>query len=385
MKFTVVGTNAAAIELLRELADSLEHSLTACAVSGALADVVAKSQIPLRLVSIAEESLFAADVDVVVLAMDDPEETLRLARASSQADKHVVVIPPPGCSPAFSFELHLILDESRCSVIPMTGRFGLPALPVDRHELGVVASQIQQLALVLPLTWPTAHRVNRIPSDSALPMIPCLPSTVEYGLDVLAASGLKYAQVTALDSLAPDGSLLSRLITLNSQPTAERTLPPATLTIHPSSGSAFAASCLVLTMVDGTVQEFPLEQSPKRLFRIVAMCKSRDLCSKLMDSFSATQELAEAVDKSLRRRRTVDVHFDTGSERGLFKSQMTAMGCGVLTFMLLGMVAYLILAQLSDLPDWLLHLGRILWITPLVVFLLAQLLLPLARNRSSSQ
>ena len=385
MKFTVVGTSAAAFELLRELSESREHSLTACAVSGALADVVAKSQIPLRLEAIAEESLLAADVDVVVLAVDDPEETLRLARASSQADKHVVVIPPSSCSPAFSFELHLILDESRCSVIPVIGRFGLTALPVDRHELGVAAAQIQQLALVLPLTSSTAHSVNRMSANSPMTMNPCLRSMVELGLDVLSACGLKYAQVTALDSLAPDGSLLSRLITLNSQPNAERTLPPATLTIHPTSGSEFAESCLVLTMGDGTVQEFLLERSPKRLFRIAAMCQSRDLCSKWMDSFSATQELAEAVDKSLRRRRTVDVHFDTGSERGLFKSQMTAIGCGVLTFMLLGMVAYLILAQLSDLPDWMLHLGRILWIAPLVVFLLAQLFLPLARDRSSGK
>jgi len=383
MKFTVVGTIAAAIELLREVSESTEHCLTACAVSGDLADAVAKSQIPLRLEATAEESLLAADVDVVVLAVDDPDDALRLARAASQADKHVVVILPSSCTPAFSFELHLILDESRCSVIPLTGRFGLTALPIDRHELDVNPLQIQQLALSLtPVPAPGADHALQ---DSAMPKLSRLRSVVEQGLDVLSASGLKYAQVTALDSLAPGGSLLSRLITLNSQPNAERSLPPATLTIHPSSGTEPVAAFLRLMLVDGTLQEFGIERSPKQLSRIVALCHSRDLCSKWMDSFSATQELADAADKSLRRRRTVDVHFDTGSERGLFKSQMTAMGCGVLTFMLFGMVAYLILAQLADLPDWLLHLGRILWITPLIVFLLAQVFLPLARDRSSGK
>ena len=96
-------------------------------------------------------------------------------------------------------------------------------------------------------------------------------------------------------------------------------------------------------------------------------------------------ELAEAVEKSLRRRRTVDVHFDSGSERGVFKSQMTAIGCGVLMFMMFGMIAYLIVAQLKDLPKWALHIARLLWITPLVIFLIAQALLPVARSRASNK
>jgi hypothetical protein len=62
---------------------------------------------------------------------------------------------------------------------------------------------------------------------------------------------------------------------------------------------------------------------------------------------------------------------------------MTAMGCGVLTFMMFGMVAYLVVAQLTSLPKWVLHTARILWITPLVIFLLAQALLPVARDRSA--
>jgi hypothetical protein len=104
-----------------------------------------------------------------------------------------------------------------------------------------------------------------------------------------------------------------------------------------------------------------------------------------MDAFSVTLELAEAVSKSLRRRRTVDVHFDSGSEKGVFKSQMTAIGCGILTFMMFGMVAYLILAQLVELPNIVLHVLRILWIAPLVLFLIAQTLLPLARERSTRE
>jgi hypothetical protein len=103
-----------------------------------------------------------------------------------------------------------------------------------------------------------------------------------------------------------------------------------------------------------------------------------------MDAFSASLELTDAISKSLRRRRTVDVYFDTGSERGVFKSQMTAIGCGVLTWMIVGMIGFLIVAQLTALSPKVLMIGRALWIAPLVLFLAAQLLLPLTRSRPKS-
>ena len=102
-----------------------------------------------------------------------------------------------------------------------------------------------------------------------------------------------------------------------------------------------------------------------------------------MEEFSNTLELMEGLDKSFRRRRTVDIHFDGVSERSAFKTQMTAIGCGVLTWLMFGLVGFLVVAKLANLPPWVLQLGRILWITPLVLFLFAQLLLPLARERKS--
>ncbi|MCP4512313.1 MAG: hypothetical protein GY826_38590, partial [Fuerstiella sp.] len=94
-----------------------------------------------------------------------------------------------------------------------------------------------------------------------------------------------------------------------------------------------------------------------------------------------TLEMTAGLKKSLRRRRTVDVYFDGISERSAFKTQMTAMGCGVLTYVIFGMVAFLIMAKLTDLPPLILQLARIVWVAPVVLFLLAQFLLPLARER----
>lgn len=370
MKFCVIGNNNFASGLLSELVRSSEHSLSICAIDGALLDAAAAAGIPLQLAATAEEALLEPGVTVVVLAAQDPEETLRLSRAASQADRHVVVIPPDPCSPAFSFELHLVLDESRSAIIPLTGRFALAELPPEDLEFSTDPRQTLQLAIELPIADSSPETIRR---------------QVQSGLDILSASGFRYTQVTALESLAPDGSFLSRLITLNSHSSTEQVLPPATLTLRPAAMLASRQTELRINRADGTVQNVAVRDSFAVLPRVDYLCGNRVHCSKWMESFSATLELAEAVEKSLRRRRTVDVHFDTGSERGVFKSQMTAIGCGVLVFMMLGMVAYLIVAQLTDLPKWALHAARVLWIAPLVIFLIAQALLPVARRRTSGK
>lgn len=369
MKFSVIGDNPAAMPLLRLLAGS-GSSLAACHVLADLSAHAVEAQIPLRLASSAEDAFLASDVDAVILALSDPDELLRLARSASQADRVVVVVPPPNCVPAFSFELHLILDESQKAIVPIIGRWDLESLPADKSHLALNAAESLQLSMELCVD-------STNPTD--------LRASVCRGLDLLAASGFRYAQVTAIDSLAPDGTFISRLITLNSQPNAEQPLPPAMLMMRRSTSNDKPADVIVRQMLtNGSQKEFAVSSSAASSFiaRVEWLSRNKSECTAWMDAFSTTLELAEAVDKSLRRRRTVDVHFDTGSERGVFKSQMTAIGCGVLTYMMFGMVAYLITAQLMDLPNWALHLGRIVWIAPMVLFIIAQFLLPLTRERT---
>ena len=370
MKFSVVGDNPQTMSLLQELAGSDEHSLVVGAISDRLARAVEKAQISMRLAATPEDALLDSEVEAVIIGVDDTEESLRLCRAATQAEKHVVVIPPLASSPAFSFELHLILDESRHTIVPWTGRFQLADMPANAMHLPLSRSGILQIAgeLLVDDSTPESRTIR-----------------IQQGLDIVSASGFEYTQVTALESLAPDGTLLSLLITLNSQPTAEMPAPPATLMIRPGSLNPSTEPELKIQRSNEPVQHLSISGQHPALPRLNWLFKNRDACDKWMGSFSVSLELAEAVKKSLRRRRTVDVHFDSGSERGVFKSQMTAMGCGVLTFMMFGMVAYLVVAQLTSLPTWVLHVARALWIAPLVIFLLAQALLPVARDRSGSK
>jgi hypothetical protein len=59
-------------------------------------------------------------------------------------------------------------------------------------------------------------------------------------------------------------------------------------------------------------------------------------------------EMLDAVRRSLRRGRTIELHFEETSERSRFKTQMTAVGCGVLTLTFFGVLALLLVGSLFD-------------------------------------
>ena len=100
--------------------------------------------------------------------------------------------------------------------------------------------------------------------------------------------------------------------------------------------------------------------------------------SELVKAF----ETVDATHRSVKRRRTIELHFEPMSERAIFKTQMTAIGCGVLMGTLLLMLVYLAVASTIPLPGVALEVLRGLVFAPVGVFLLLQLLYPLARPSS---
>ena len=63
---------------------------------------------------------------------------------------------------------------------------------------------------------------------------------------------------------------------------------------------------------------------------------------------SAVDETVDAMHRSFERRRTIDLRSETTSERGIFKSQMTTIGCGLLTLTLVGLLALLLFGSAID-------------------------------------
>jgi hypothetical protein len=106
---------------------------------------------------------------------------------------------------------------------------------------------------------------------------------------------------------------------------------------------------------------------------------NRQMELSLWEELARAVELVDAVERSVRRRRTIDVYFETPSEKGIFKTQMTAAGCSLLMLTLAAVVVYLLLAATVEMPALVKRALVILIFLPLGAFLVLQLLVFVAR------
>ena len=372
MKFGFAGDLSELSFVIQTLCAAENTHVTCGSVSDGVAASLAQSGIQYNRVGSSEEAALDSETEILVVGSSNVDESINICRQASQAGKHVLVIPPNEATLAFSFELHLLLDESKNGIIVLSGRWY--SQPSDQP---VNTASCQQVRLTCSL-----------PATSQL-----LTRSQVYAIDALYGLGVDFNRLTAIDTKAAEDTLISRTITLAGTDDSSGSIPPATLTFAASATDSEDACRIELIHADGTKDTVGFDEPTnndvnssslfsKNADALLRTLENSDECQKLMTSFSKTLEALSAVDRSLKRRRTIDIHFDGVSERSVFKSQMTAMGCGVLTYVAFGMVAYLVLAQVADLPGWALNTVRAVWIAPVVLFLLAQLLLPIARERT---
>jgi hypothetical protein len=146
--------------------------------------------------------------------------------------------------------------------------------------------------------------------------------------------------------------------------------------------SATAESESLTLAVDGPELSLPTETisadwGRPMLDLFLRKTKGEDAPSDWTD-FVRAFEIIEAAHRSVRRKRTIELHFEAHSERSTFKTQMTAFGCALFGVTLLGGVSLLIAGQFG-LPEGIMRIARGLLLAPLGVFLLLQLLLLIAR------
>lgn len=373
MRFAVIGDLPEALPLLEAVNSSSHHRLTCACAEGELAVQLLRRGISCSTVASFDEAMGDAESEAIIIAIADVDASISAARRASQEDRHVIILPPDEVSTAYSFELHLLLDESQAGILPLTGRWYLEANPAE--AVGTGSETLRQLRLTVPLsTQPAEQRRREL-----------------HAIDTMCGAGLTFSQVTGLDVAGMDGGLLNRTVSLAASQSSEQRVPPATIQFDADAGPSIA---LTLTSVGGHETHIPLSlpgvdndaplSDPERLLQhLTDRLLDKAACQVGMEQFSNTLELLDGLQRSLRRRRTIDVYFDGVSERAVFKTQMTAIGCGILAWVSFGLILFLIVAQVFDLPPTLLKIGRVIWIAPVVIFLLAQLLLPLARERGT--
>lgn len=374
MQVSIVGQNPEAVDLLSSLARADGWQLRSGFVANELQVALAAAGLAVPPAPSVEDACVGTGTatGLVVIAEQDGEQSLRLVRIAVQSGNHVFVLPPRDVSPAWGFELQLIQDEAATTVIPDCGLTWPGTGDLSRIQAQLAASGIRQVAV-------DVSAVNAADSTWA--------RARQDALCLAAATGIRYSSVLAVDQTAPNGEMIQRTLNLGSSRESELAVPPAVITIRPDSGPPGAAPIRMrfrVTNLQGDEVEIPVPGLGHDGARICEqLIGSPDAARRWMALFTTMLELDAAAVRSLKRRRAIDVHFDSGSERSVFKSQMTAMGCLVLMLMMVGLVSYLIIAQLFDLSPGMLRLLRALWIAPAVLYLLAQLLLPVARDRSA--
>lgn len=399
MNFAILGENPAVLPVARAIIESRAHKLThAVAPANTDAATLATAAPALRIVTAWEELLNAPEIDVVVIGTHD-EVLLQGAKQLASAGKSVLLLPDKRQDSAWVYEMTLIRDDNRVVLLP---HFPLR----DDPRVVALKSAIAGGKLGNVLHLQMEREIVVRDDGPAAPLLPVDTVNAEllFDVDLLRAIGGSYNRITALHSGTIDRRVSLATVTLagNDLPEASWTARPVTTASRWTLRVVGEKGQLTLTgdgegiRLEGLdVEVAPAGESEAAgsaehtLSRLEAAMNGETVTPDWTDLTRAF-EVVDATARSLRRRRTIDLHFETASERNQFKTQMTAIGCGLISITLVSVIFLLIFAKIFNLHPTLMSIARIGVFVPLVLFLLLQLLLfitrpPAEKTRSDSE
>ncbi|WP_010588169.1 Gfo/Idh/MocA family oxidoreductase [Schlesneria paludicola] len=344
------------------------------------------------IVSRWEDLLAANDVDVV-LAGGNTEQMFEGVKQLATAGIPILFVPHASQGSTFIYELSLIRDDNHVALIPfLWHRFDAAAQHLKQLLRDGALGTIQFLQL--------ERSVSQSPSSS-----PIAQAAVDLELlpdaDLLRWLVGDYNQITALRTAATDQGVMMARVVLSgrSLPEANWVIAPAVrpaewkLTVHGERGTALlsradGATSFVCDFDGQHVEGHSHTTASGLLTAMESLIQRRDPSTTAAadDPWGDLVQCFETVDathRSVRRKRTIELHFEPMSERAIFKTQMTAIGCGLLVATFLLTLCYLGIASVVPLPRGILIALRALVFAPLVIFLAAQILLPLTRPSSN--
>ncbi len=327
-----------------------------------------------------DEALATAGIDLAVVGgpLAFRGEALRRTAAEGLA---ILCIHPPGADSEAYYQVALSRSE--------TGAVVVPDLPLRLHP-GVARLQQALATAELGSVRGIRHECPANPTDgelarSAFPRMVDVVRSLLVEIEAVTASGDPPGE-------HPDIELVVQLRAAQGRRAEIRIwtghADPARLSVNGSDGSltleydpSFRAPARLIHRAGppGGEQIDPLEPWDSHaaiMETILASCESRGRQSapepspNLNDGTRA-MELSEAVVRSLRRGRTIDLHYEAISEDASFKSIMTSTGCMLLMAALL--ILPLALAGPALGINWTIYLAYL--IPPaLVLFVVFQVL-----------
>lgn len=367
MNFALLGDGAAVLPLVRAIARHQRHRIDCAALVGSLEREIARSAPGLRVLPGWDRILTAGNVDAVIVCGADPA-VLEGAKQLAAAGLPLVIYPRGDQGSTWVYELGLIRDEGRTTLVPV---FSDRLRPTFRTLKETVDSGALGRLLYLQLDREIVAQASD--DGPALLTRDQIEDGFLHDVDLLRSLGGDYTRVSAVHSGVVGDRIAAAAATLLGEQ-----LPEATWTAHGSAGGPgwkLVVACEkgeVIVIADGTGHGARETGEPPawsvRTERVAVPqltgVAEFDEGQCVLDSLEAggretsraadwtdlvrAFEVVDAARSSARRRRAVDLHLETTSERNIFKSQMTAVGCLLMTFTLFGVVFLLLVMPLFD-------------------------------------
>lgn len=380
MRLALLCDDASVGPWLDALANDESHELVMAATLNDAAAELLRGRSGIRLTSHWEDLVGANRFDAVLVGGSDAP-TLEAIKQLATSGQSLLFLPSAQQGSTFIYELSLIRDDNRVAICPAVWHRCDPALCRLRasiRDASIGQVQLVQLQRELVQTG-TSSTVAQQQVDAAMLL----------DFDLLRWLIGDFDQVTALRTGATETGVLTQSVKL-----AGRGLPEATwdvragkqpqfrATIHTDRGVTLLerdAVTLEWNVTDpaGVRDEGNRRQAVLDFLRNFGTAGNPPIeWGELVKAF----ETIDATHRSVRRRRTIELHFEPMSERAIFKTQMTAIGCSVLIATFLLVLLYLAIASaMPFLPRTVLLVLRTLIFAPLGLFLVLQLLYPLTR------
>lgn len=314
--------------------------------------------------------LIARNLDGILVGGRD-DEAFTAMRQLAQSSIPLYVRPHSAQGLSLAYELTLIAAERDAPIRPLWPHRADPALAAIKRWLTETGRGLQHIEL---------ERTVNV-ADVAEEHVDENLATLQLDdADIVRWLGIRGSRLTALRTSRPEPKHRRFSVTLETDGA-----PVALWTAETRSGGPtharltlqLASGLMVLEQHDGEPWALTSGDGGALASAAEPMWIDPDAT---WDDAVAVFEWIDAVERSLERRRAIELHSEPLSERTIFKTQMAAAGCAVLLGTLALSLVYLGVASIVPLPQWLLLTLRTVIFAPLFVFLLAQLLLPLTRS-----
>jgi len=388
MRFAIIGCNDDSRRIVRAIAASDVHSIDSIHNADAFREQLSRLA-PAAVWSEHWESLLVADeVDAVVLSPHADSLVFEdQCRKLVQANVPIVVSHPIGDS-LFAYELEMMREEARSVILAFSPGFGHPAFERlarimeqgESSEIGVAEQ------LVIERHLPARDRA-------------CVLRVLAQDITLQRQLIGQISSINAIGAEAGNASLqnLAVNVTGTSNVIGRWSVGPATddrtstITLVGSRGTAvvtaYDASRPWSLRVGSQQRELDAHDDASAAIEQVRRAIAKPEFPSDWEAICHDLDATEQIERSLRRKRTIELRRDAQNEEGAFKGIMSAGGCLVL---MLALFMLMVFALVEGFRMPLIDAGALresgeaaprmhillrLWpVYPLVAFLLLQLL-----------